>query len=33
MLLVNVSPLLKELVLHACTLPALKKRIESGKLI
>src|SRR6478735_478964 len=24
---VNVSPLLKELVLHACTLPALKKRI------
>lgn len=25
---VNVSPLLKELILHACTLPAWKKRIQ-----
>jgi len=28
---VNVPPLLKELILHACTLPALKKKIESHR--
>jgi len=28
---VNVSPLLKELILHACTFPALKKKIRSQR--
>jgi len=26
---VNISPLLKELILHACTFPALKKKVKS----